>query len=147
MAGMPPFHVLIRARSRHAATGRTIAVAGVDCETLAIPSEDATLFEVSFETACEGLGELPRLFIEPDGSFVWTGDSPQGAWQLDGNLFDRAERLCHVECKGWAPAERLDAFLKCLGWPETAVVFEHVAAGVLLSEDTFRGLCGGHSPA
>lgn len=139
---MQTFHVLIRPRPANAVAGPAVTIAGVRCETLTASSEGAALFDVTFETACERMARLPRMFIEPDGSFVWTGTSATGErWQLDGNLFDRADRLCYVDCQGQAPPEALDAFLACLGWPATPVLFEHVTAGVLLDEPAFRRLC------
>jgi hypothetical protein len=138
---MQSFHVLIRPRPAAAQAGPVLSIAGVNCETLVVSPDSAALFDVSFETVCERLARLPRMFIEPDGSFVWTGVAADGQrWQLDGNLFDRADRLCYVDCKGQAPTDALDALLACLGWPKEPVLFEYVAAGVLLSESAFRQL-------
>jgi hypothetical protein len=94
---------------------------------------------VSFEHASALLGKLPRLFIEPDGSFVWRGTSDDGQeWQLDGNLIDRGDVLDYVELKGTCPAERLDEVLAALGWPEQPLAFQLPRLGILLNEAEFR---------
>jgi hypothetical protein len=69
-------------------------------------------FAVSFEQASSALDTLDRLFLEPDGSFVWTGetvaDSPEAApprrWQLDGEVYDRDGRLAYVPSARHRPA-------------------------------------------
>ncbi len=44
------------------------------------------------------LADLPRMFIEPDGSFVWVGQDEAENWQLDGVIYDRHDRVIHVQC-------------------------------------------------
>lgn len=94
---------------------------------------------VTFDAALSALEPLPRMFIEPDGSFVWRGTTAEGeAWQLDGNLIDRGAALAHVELKGTCPSERLDEVLRTLGWPERAIAFQLPERGEILSEPAFR---------
>ena len=41
---------------------------------------------------------LPRMFFEPDGSFVWVAAADaETPWQIDGLLSDRAGRLIAAE--------------------------------------------------
>ncbi len=101
--------------------------------------ENATPLAVSFDEATAKLGALPRLFIEPDGSFVWRGTTDAGqTWQIDGNLIDRGDVLDYVELKGTCPAERLDDVLLALGWPEAPVAFQLPRLGQFLTEGAFR---------
>lgn len=51
---------------------------------------------ISFETAQQRLEELPKLYFEPDGSFVWSGIDHQ----VFGMLYDAAGRLQYVELRG-----------------------------------------------
>lgn len=96
---------------------------------------------VTFEAALAALESLPRLFIEPDGSFVWTGVTNDGQpWQVDGNLIDRGERLACVELKGSCPDLQLDMLLAALGWPQEKLLFQLVQRGVRLDEMAFRQL-------
>jgi hypothetical protein len=99
------------------------------------PAPPAAYFPLSFETACRRLQELPRLFIEPDGSFVWRG--PQ--WQLDGLLVDRAEHVLYVELKGCCPEDALRDLLSCLREPETALTFQLPQEGRFFSEGALAG--------
>lgn len=95
----------------------------------------------SFDAAMVNLAVLPRMFIEPDGSFVWRGTTWEGeAWQVDGNLIDRGDVLAYVELKGCCPVERLDEILRALGWPKSPLAFQLTQGGVTLEEAEFRGL-------
>ena len=94
--------------------------------------------DISFEAARTMLSQLPRMFCEADGSFVWV--SPQGApaWQVDGNLYDRNERLLFVDLKGTCPADEFDRLLTALGWPETRLMFQLTREALFLDEAEFR---------
>ena len=120
---MPPamyhFESLIQARPAEATDGEAIELRGVKQQTLSVPPAALEKqFAVSFEHVTDSLAELSQMFIEPDGSFVWTSpaavDEP---WQLDGVLYDRGDRLQYVELKGSCPADSLDQLLAALGWP------------------------------
>jgi hypothetical protein len=102
----------------------------------------------TFDDTLDQLAQLPRMFIEPDGSFVWRGTADDGqAWQLDGNLIDRGSVLDYVELSGICPAERLDDVLQALGWPESPLVFQLPRVGVTLTEAEFRQQAAGPSGA
>lgn len=122
------------------------AVAGGDFQdgrgvwpTLAFPRESlGQPLSVGFDEALERLGGLPRLYAEPDGSFVWTSPAEDRRWQLDGNLFERGGRVLLVDLKGSCPADEFDRVLAACGWPAESLMFELVRAGVFLDEETFR---------
>src|SRR3954447_5544139 len=96
---------------------------------------------VTFDAAYAALAHLPRMFIEPDGSFVWTGTTAEGkAWQLDGNLIDRGDVLARVELKGCCPEKEFDLLLGALNWPGTPLKFQLAQRGVTLDEAEFRRL-------
>lgn len=96
---------------------------------------------VTFDAALASLARLPRLFIEPDGSFVWTESTPDDqSWQVDGNLIDRGDVLDYVEAKGHCPQAQFDALLSALGWPEAKLAFQLPQRGIVLAEAEFRQL-------
>lgn len=134
------FHATIHALPSEVAAGPPAALAGENFATLAVAPEalGATTFECSFETAAAALAKLERMYCEPDGSFVWVSSQAGPLWQVDGNLYDRAERLLFVDIKGSCPAEEFDRLLTCLGWPRTPVMFQLVHEAVLLEEAEFR---------
>jgi hypothetical protein len=105
------------------------------------PGQSPSLFARTFEEVSDSLAALPRMFVEPDGSFVWVASSGP-AWQLDGVLYDGAGRLWYVELKGRCPQEEFDRLLSALGWPQTAVVFQLVREAVELDEPAFRRHAG-----
>jgi hypothetical protein len=113
--------------------GQTFGTLQVDREVLS-----TTTIASSFETARTKLEQLPRMFCEPDGSFVWVSPQTAPAWQVDGNLYDRDERLLFVDLKGTCPADEFDQFLSALGWPETRLMFQLTREAVFLAEDEFR---------
>ena len=105
----------------------------------AVPGESHSQLIVRFDDVYAQLKLLPRLFIEPDGSFVWRGsDTEEGEWQVDGNLIDRGDVLAYVELSGCCPRERFDEMLRAVGWPQQVLAFQLPRRGVVLEESEFR---------
>lgn len=101
--------------------------------------EPASSLNVTFEEALERLANLPRLFIELDGSFVWTGATANGQpWQVDGNLIDRGDVLAYVELKGCCSEQQFNELLTAFGWPQSPLGFQLVREGLLVDEADFR---------
>ena len=93
---------------------------------------------ISFEDAYGQLASLPRMFIEPDGSFVWVSDTTDGKWQLDGMLFDRGGRLQYVEMRGTCTPEAFDRFADIFRIGETQFAIQLMQQAMFLSENEFR---------
>jgi hypothetical protein len=137
------FHAIVHARAAEVSPGVSLSLRGVNTSTLVVaPSALAYPFNLSFEQVFSALESIERMYIEPDGSFVWVSsasaesDSPQ--WQLDGNLFDRNGRLLLVDVKGCCTEQVLDRLLSAVGWPEIPVMFELAREAVFLDESAFR---------
>ncbi len=54
--------------------------------------------ETSFEEAEARLTRLPKLYFEPDGSFVWARQ--QGSEQVFGMLYDAGGKLRYCDLRG-----------------------------------------------
>ena len=133
------FDISLHAQSAQAQPGPTITHAGQTFETLELPAASQAIpFGVTFEDVTDALSTWPRMFVEPDGAILWTGDDAQGRWQVDGNLYDRAGRLLYVDLVGVCPAAEFDRLLSALGWPATPVMFQLKREGVWLDEGAFR---------
>ena len=86
----------------------------------------------SFEEVLDALNALPRMFTEPDGSFVWRETTP---W--DGEVMDAAGRVQYVELRApvGADAERartgesLLTLLKCFSDEPRQLLIELVREG------------------
>jgi hypothetical protein len=143
--------VRIQRRPVEAVAGASLALRGGTYRTLGIHPAmlAAAVLPVTFEQAEAALAALPRLFIEPDGSFVWVADTPgltprgwprgRGrSWQVDGQLYDRQGRLVYVELRGCCPAAAFDRLLCALGWPEAMLVFQLICEAVYLDETDYR---------
>lgn len=136
---MRVFHIRIHARQPAVRPSGRVNLGGVEYAALDVPATaQGAAFSISFEQACAALLDLPRMFIEPDGALLWAGGADETAWQLDGNLYDRQERLLFVELKGSCPPREFDRLLAALSWPETDVMFELVREAVHLDLATFR---------
>lgn len=137
---MQPFHVTIHVRPNDIMHGEKIDLHGMSLKPLQMPSSfQGNPFPIGFEEVSAALQKLPRMFLEPDGSFVWV--SAQGAlpaWQLDGVLYDRNDRLLFVDLKGTCPAGEFNLLFAALGWPGTALIFQLVREAVFLDEEAFR---------
>lgn len=138
------FEARIQTRPTEATEGECIELRGAAYRPLVIRPTmlAAAVFPVTFEQAEAALAALPRLFIEPDGSFVWVADDAQQAWQIDGNLYDRNGRLLYVDVKGNCPAAAFDRLLRAVGWPAVPLMFQLVREAVYLDEAGFRCYAG-----
>ena len=137
---MYTFHATIHALAPDAMPREPVQLAGTTYAALTVPTEKlaATTFSCTFEEASERLAGLDRIYCEPDGSFVWVSSQDAPRWQVDGNLYDRTERLLFIDIKGSCPEEEFDRFLACFGWPEQPIMFQLVREAVLLNEAEFR---------
>jgi hypothetical protein len=142
------FHATLHARSPDVSQGISLVLRGEPTATLVVPPAAlAHAFAISFEQAAAALEQLGRMFVEPDGSFVWvSSDEPNVAgeprWQIDGSLFDRNGRLLLVDIKGSCTEAEFDRLLAALGWPETPLMFELTREAVFLDEAEFRRYAG-----
>ncbi len=133
------FHISIHRRPSGDVATRRIDLAGGQIDVLTLAPQQVTLpMAVRFEEACERLSELPQMFVEPDGSFVWTSRPTEPRWQADGVLYDRNDRLLFVDLKGYCPIDQFDALLPAFGWPNTPLVFQLSQEAVFLDEAEFR---------
>jgi len=117
----PPFHVIVHRRlSREPGDWRIGP------------------FESSFEQAVAAIEALPRLFVEPDGSFVWVSADDRHPWQLDGVLYDAHGQLMHLELKGDCTVAAYETLLSALGWTANDLGFHVSGEGRWLTESEFR---------
>ena len=100
----------------------------------------AATFSLTFEAVAAALAAFERMYIEPDGSFVWVSQAAERPWQVDGVLYDRDDRLLFIDLKGSCPAEDFDRILEACGWPETPVMMQLTREAVFVDEATFREL-------
>lgn len=85
-----------------------------------------------------GLARLERMFVEPDGSFVWTSPREGWRWQVDGNVAERGGKALLVDLRGSCPAREFDRLLVACGWPRQPVMMQLVRPAVFLDERVFR---------
>jgi hypothetical protein len=137
--GLYAFEAVLHRRPADASAAGTHTDAWGSWPTLAVSRESLSQpLAVGFDAATEQLARLPRMFVEPDGSFVWTSPAAERPWQVDGNLFERAGRVLLVDLKGSCPPAEFDRLLGAFGWPAEPVMLGLVRAAVFLEEPTFR---------
>jgi len=98
----------------------------------------ATPLAVGFEDALAGLARLERMYVEPDGSLVWTSRREGLSWQVDGNAVERGGRVLLVDLRGACPPPEFDLLLGALGWPGQPLMFQLIRPAVFLDEAAFR---------
>ncbi len=111
------------------------------------PPQQSEPFSISFETATQRFAELPRMFFEPDGSFVWvSANGAEPAWQLDGVVNDHADRVVSVEARGTCTPAQFEKMLGIFDWPETPFLIQLVQTAVFLEvAEYFRFVDRPHS--
>jgi hypothetical protein len=135
-----PFHAVIQSTPTTAPEFENALVDGKSLRTLKIEQPIDTTFACSFEEVATALELLPRMFLEPDGSFVWVIVQNDSRYQLDGNLVDDGTKLLSVEFKGTCSEETLNELLSKLGWPQQELIFQLVQQGIYMAEVDFREL-------
>ena len=133
------FDILAQPAPRQVEPGEPLLLVGRHWPTVRRPVKAGPVGARSFEESLTSLERLPRMFVEPDGSFVWVGGGDP-TWQVDGNLFDQEDELAYVVLKGHCPPGSFDELLRCFGWPVTPMVFQLSREGVYVDEVTFREL-------
>ena len=101
-------------------------------------------WEVTFDGALEQLEKVPRLYAEPDGSWLLVsavGESPR--WQMEGNLYDGGSRLAYCDLKGSCPVTTWEQLLACFGWPHQPLLLQLTHAAVFVDEADYRGVVAG----
>lgn len=136
---MIAFEISVHARPPDTPTGPDLIEGQCRWPTLApVPDSPLTL-PVGGDECLQRLASLPRLFVEPDGSFLWVGRGDDAAWQVDGQVHERDGLVLSVDLKGCCPEPEFDRLLAALGWPDRPVMMQVLRAGVFLEENVFRG--------
>ena len=133
------FHTIVHAVSEGVLVSaeNSVDIDGSSLSCLSGPLETAG-FAMSYEQLSERFESIERMFLEPDGSFVWVVEENGRRDQLDGLIVDDGQRVLTVEAKGTASKEMFDRMLETLGWPGQAVVIQLVNHGVYVREPEFR---------
>lgn len=112
---MRPFHISLHAAPTVEYAEVPIQIEDRSAARLLIDAAQLTSpFPVTFGQALNFMASLPRMYVEPDGSWVWVGGENSVPWQLDGTLYDRGTHLQYVEMKGTCSAEAFDQFAAML---------------------------------
>ncbi len=113
--------------------------ATIDAWQVADPSVDPGWqgFGFSYECLAKRLSAVPRLFIEPDGSFVWVA-SADPARSISGQITDDGQQVVALELRGRCQWEEMTLILRELGWPEAKLVFQLLPWAVLVKTACFR---------
>jgi len=106
------------------------------------PSLETQSFKLTYEAFAETLSQVPRLFLEPDGSFVWVSNEDP-SHRISGQITDDGSRVLYLELRGRCCWEELAVVVKILGWPEVRLAFQLLPEAMLVKEIQFRALvCG-----
>jgi hypothetical protein len=140
------FEITLHARPPDATPGQAVDDSWGTWPALAVPKPALSVpMAIGFDDALARLGGIERMYVEPDGSFVWTsrrgpGDSDGGEpwWQVDGNGFEKDGRVLLVDLKGSCPAHEFDRLLTACGWPEQPLMMQLVRSAAFLDEAAFR---------
>lgn len=145
---MKSFHAIIRPLGDTRLDNSLPGTWGSEAVTVWCVAEDAPglesqSFDFDYETLASKLAEIPRLYIEPDGSFVWVSSEDESR-RISGQITDDGSRVCYLELRGlclWS--DLTTVLLSSLGWPATTLAFQLMPESLLVTEDQFREVvCG-----
>lgn len=137
------FDITIHARPDGPQPTRQLEVAGRQLRVLDVePGRLVDPLPVTFEQAACSLEQLPLLFFEPDGSFVWGQGAGRERWEVDGLLYDGHQQLQYVSLRGKCPQSALDQLLATFGWPASSLVFQLNQQGVFVDVEELRNFAG-----
>lgn len=102
-----------------------LRVYGEHCATDSPSISRGGPLRISLEKAQANLQRLARMFVEPDGSFLWTGQDDVGGlhWQLEGTAYDDGRVVRYIDLRGQCPPAQ---------WQEFLAAFEESTASVTL---------------
>jgi len=130
------------------ASGATLTDSCGQWPTLLIAQDQLiTPLPIVFDDVLNQLNTLPRLYAEPDGSFVWTSPQENIRWQVNGNLYERNDCVLFVELKGSCPASEFDQLLACFLQDEKACVVQLMRPAVFVTPEIFRAHAGARGQA
>ena len=130
------------------ASGETLTDSCGQWPTLLIAQDQLiTPLPIVFDDVLNQLNTLPRLYAEPDGSFVWTSPQENIRWQVNGNLYERNDCVLFVEFKGSCPASEFDLLLACFLLDEKACVVQLTRPAVFVTPEIFRAHAGARGQA
>jgi hypothetical protein len=116
--------------------GRQVRPLLRDPKSISQPLASTQPFAIGFEEAAERLTALdPMIHLEPDGWFIWHSPKEETpVWQINGNLYDRQQKLWYVPLRGTCPEAVLQQVLSALADdPQENLMFELTQAGVHIS--------------
>ena len=111
----PELDLHLLRRPEMAEDGRAVELRGRQLPALRIPANALGGLAMDFDTLQARLAELPRMFLELDGSFMWAGSHLTNDWRIDGMIFENARTVRWVEIKGQCPLSAWDQLLMHLG--------------------------------
>lgn len=142
---LPPMHISIHPCPANATPGPSALIDGRQLLTCLVPADwAAATLPRTFDEAIALLSELPRMFVEPDGSFVWVGGDGSAlpeidAWQIDGLLYDQGPRLSHAEIKGICPPVEMARLFDAIGGDPRGLMVQAVQEGVFFEATVWLG--------
>ena len=144
------FDIALHRRPERTYPGMAMQIDGVMVEMLMVVMDGGDdALPVEFETAEQQLGQLPRMFCEPDGSFVWTGEQGPAAWQVDGQFYDRYDQVQYVELKGNCPRPQFQQLLACFATTPEQSMYRLIHGGIFVDWENFlkvsEGAAGNNS--
>lgn len=100
----------------------------------------------TFEQLAERLCAWPRLYFEPDGSFMLMGKADLESWQLEGQIHDGRGAVDSIELKGNCPLATFDELLLALGWAPADFLTLQLPRALAISADEARSLLAAGLP-
>ena len=114
---------------------------GIAMEAWRVSPDSAALgaqgFGVDYETVSNQLVTIPRLFLEPDGSFVWVS-SADPDHRIDGQTTDDGRQLLYVELRGRCEWNQFANVIEHFGVSVSGLIFQLLPEALLIKASQLR---------
>ena len=77
------------------------------------------------------------MFVEPDGSFLWTNQA-MPRWQLEGTIYDDGSVVRYIELRGHCPLPAWQSFLSAFDESLATVTLELLDQNLIVLGDWLK---------
>jgi hypothetical protein len=117
---------------------KSIEINGIQIDSLCLKTSDfVDTFPCTFEEVFQALDSFDGLHIELDGAFAFRNVDQDRPWQIDGLVFEKDNRVWHLQLKGFCDRHSFEKIMSVCHWPKTDFIVQSITTGTVVASDQF----------